>query len=101
MLFCLLLDIVVPGVGDLKLQLAFSILDIRDNSAVVSSAPAYGCAAGACQAQFSATVAFHCNVGWMPLVGPAKWGFIDLVVPLDSHNALYLDPFLPAARRVQ
>ena len=86
MLLCLLLSVVAPGVGDLIPQPAFSLLYVPDDGAVIGAAPTgeYGFIGR--QGQLLAAVT-HQGDGWrVPLIGSAKGGFVDLVVPLGTHG---------------
>src|SRR5215211_1817120 len=73
--------------GVLTPQPAFSLLDIVNDGAIVGTAPTIDRrGAGAGEGQLLAAIALEGYLGWMPLVGPAEWAFLDLVVPFDAHG---------------
>ena len=99
MLLCLLFGAVFPGVGGFVLQPAFSLLEVpdKDNGAVVDTAPTSGYGASASQGQLLAAVASEDDAGRVLLIGPAKWTFLDLVMPFDADADLRHSPY-PSCR---
>ncbi|MCA1730758.1 MAG: hypothetical protein LC751_15555 [Actinobacteria bacterium] len=90
-LCCLLFNLVVPGMGYRVPQLVFSDSYVGDKSiidkgAMICAAPTARVGTGISKGLFFAAVAHQGNCGWVPLVGPAKGGFVDLVVPFDPHG---------------
>jgi hypothetical protein len=85
-LLCLFLGVILPRVGNITTQSPFSLLDIPHNSAVVNAAPTSGYGAGGSQGQLLAAVTLECDKCRMPIVAPAKRGFVNLVVPFDTHD---------------
>src|SRR5918997_6991660 len=72
-------------------QLAFSgpyVVDksIIDKGAMICAAPTARVGTGISEGLFLAAITHQGNRGWVPLVGPAKGGFVDLVVPFDPHG---------------
>src|SRR3712207_1158726 len=81
-------------------QPPFSLLEVLADGAVVGPASAGGCGTGATQAQLLAAVAFEDDTAWLPLIGPAKWLLVYLVVSFDSYPHLrhLLNPSCPSTR---
>src|SRR4028119_294865 len=86
MLLCLCPGVVPPRVGIMTMQSPFSLLDIPDNSAMIHAAPTSGCGAGGSQCQLLATVTLEGDECRVPIIAPAKRGFLDLVVPFGTHD---------------
>ena len=74
-------------------QPSFSLLDIVDEGTELSAAPtagSYGAPGG--QGRLLTTVALKDGVGRMPLVDPAEWDFVDLVVRFEALDGPNQDP---------
>jgi hypothetical protein len=87
-LLCLLLSVVAPGVSELIPQPAFSLLYAPDDGAVVGAAPTGEYGSGARQGQLLAAVTHQGNGRRVPLIGSAKGGFVDLVVPPSARTVI-------------
>src|SRR5947209_11466700 len=86
--------------GDRMAQLTFSLLNIFDKGTVVCTAPTGGGGAGTGQGQFLAAITYQDDRGRAPLIGPAKGGFMDLVV-LHVNLRHSLSPYCRWSRPVK
>src|SRR5947209_3785470 len=89
--------------GDRMAQLTFSLLNIFDKGTVVCTAPTGGGGAGTGQGQFLAAITHQGDRGRVPLIGPAKGGFMNLIVSFDLHVNLRhsLSPYCRWSRPVK
>jgi hypothetical protein len=67
-------------------QLGFSLLKVVDKGPMVCAAPTGGGGAISGRRQFLAAITHQGDRGGVPFIGPAEWGFVDLVVPFDTYG---------------
>jgi len=83
MLFFLLLGIMMPGVDGLVREPIFMHLDVADDVTMVCTTPTSSRGTGGGQGKPLAAVTHQGDGRRVPLIGPAKGGFVDLVVRFD------------------